>query len=115
MSTLPGGGPQPPGVSPRARSQAVKIRHPALIRAAAAAGAAALRLWARTLRFRYAPLGPDLDPRRPGFRDRYIYAFWHENMLLPAHLYGGTGASVLVSRHADGELIAGVLQRLGFR
>ena len=90
----------------------MKIRHPALIKAAACAGAWALRGWVGTLRYRYAPLGPNLDPRL--VRRRYLYAFWHEAMLLPAYHFARLNAHVLISQHADGELIANLVGRLGF-
>src|SRR5262249_20494883 len=91
------------------------LRHPALIKAAAFAGARALRGWVGTLRFRYCPLGPNLDPRTRHVTRRYLYAFWHEYMLLPAYFYGDLNVYVLISEHADGELIADLIRHLGFR
>jgi lysophospholipid acyltransferase (LPLAT)-like uncharacterized protein len=91
----------------------MKIRHPRLIKAAAFAGAWALRGWVGTLRYRYCPLGPNLDPRTRHVRS--IYAFWHEFMLLPACRFGRLGVHVLISGHADGELIAELIRHLGFR
>ncbi len=91
----------------------MKIRHPRLIKLAALLGAWAVRGWVGTLRFEYAPLGPHLDPRTRHVR-RHIYAFWHENMLLPAYLYGEVHPYVLISDHADGQLIAELIQHLGF-
>jgi lysophospholipid acyltransferase (LPLAT)-like uncharacterized protein len=44
----------------------------------------------------------------------YIYAFWHENILLPACYYGRPEVRVLISQHADGQLIAEVCRHLGF-
>jgi lysophospholipid acyltransferase (LPLAT)-like uncharacterized protein len=93
----------------------MKIRHPALIKAAAFAGAWALRGWVGTLRYRYRPLGPNLDPRNPHLRGRYLYAFWHEYMLQPAYQFGHLNTHVLISQHADGELIADLIRHLGFR
>jgi lysophospholipid acyltransferase (LPLAT)-like uncharacterized protein len=92
----------------------MKLRNPRLIRAAARLGTVALLGWMRTLPFRYVRLGPDFDPRRPGFRGRYVYAFWHEYILLPAALYGRADIAILSSRHADGQLMAGIAGRLGF-
>jgi lysophospholipid acyltransferase (LPLAT)-like uncharacterized protein len=91
----------------------MKIRHPSLIKAAAFAGAWALRAWVGTLRYRYRPLGSNLDPRTCG--TPYLYAFWHEYMLLPAYHFGRMDSRVLISKHADGELMAGLLRHLGFR
>ena len=42
----------------------MKIRQPWLIKAAGFSAAWALRLWLGTLRYRYRPLGPSVDPRR---------------------------------------------------
>jgi lysophospholipid acyltransferase (LPLAT)-like uncharacterized protein len=92
----------------------MKLRQPWLIKAAGFSAAWALRLWVGTLNYRYRPLGPNLDPRRPDCLQRFIYAFWHENMLLPAYHYGRTGVHVLISQHADGELIAEVCRHIGF-
>src|SRR5438874_1124126 len=94
------------------RTPSMKLRHPTLIKAAGFAGAVALRFWLRTLRYRYCPLGLNLDPRKHA-RDRHIYAFWHENLLLPAGMFVGTRAHVLVSYHADGQLIGEICKRLG--
>src|SRR5262245_19737220 len=92
----------------------MKLRNPRLIRAAGAAGSWAIRGWVRTLRLRYVRLGPNFDPQRPGANGRFVYAFWHEYILLPAHLYGRRAITVLSSQHADGELMAGIASRLGF-
>jgi lysophospholipid acyltransferase (LPLAT)-like uncharacterized protein len=93
----------------------MKIRRPWVIKAAGFSAAWALRFWLGTLRYRYRPLGPNLDPKRPECRERYIYAFWHENLLLPAYHYGRSDVHVLISQHADGQLIAEVCRHLGFR
>ena len=93
----------------------MKIRHPWLIKALGFAGAWVVRLWITTLRYRHYAIGTSALPYRPHLRDRYIYAFWHENILLPAYYCGRPDVSVLISQHADGELIAQVCQRLGFR
>jgi hypothetical protein len=93
----------------------MKIRRRWLLKAAGFTAACAVRLWVGTLRYRYRPLGPNVDPHHPECRDRYIYAFWHENMLLPAYHYGRSDVYVLISQHADGQLIAEVCRHLGFR
>ena len=45
---------------------------------------------------------------------RVIYAFWHGRMILPAYTHRGEGIAILVSRHADGEIISRIVERLGF-
>ena len=92
----------------------MKLRHPTLIKAAGFAGAWFLRGWIGTLRYRYGPLGPNLDPRAQHLSQCYLYAFWHETLLLPAFRFGGKRSQVLISQHADGQLMAEVTRRLGF-
>ena len=73
---------------------------------------ALLRLLCLTLRFE--------DRAGPGARpaDRHqgqeIYAFWHRSLLLAAYRYRNLGIFILISASFDGELIARVVQRLGF-
>jgi lysophospholipid acyltransferase (LPLAT)-like uncharacterized protein len=92
----------------------MKIRRRWLIKALGFAGAWVVRVWMWTLRYRYHPLGLPIIPP-PKLGEHYIYAFWHENMLLPAYHCGCPHVWVLVSRHADGEMIAAVCRSLGFR
>jgi len=73
-----------------------------------------LPVWMRTLRYRYYIVDPTVDPNRPEYRGRYIYAFWHEMMLHPVYARRNHGIHMLVSRHGDGEYIAQVGKRMGF-
>ncbi len=93
----------------------MKIRHPWLIKAVAFVGAWIVRIWIGTLRNQLETLGPGIWPHLPGVKDRYIYLFWHENMLLPAYHFARGDIYVLISRHADGQIIAEICQRLGFK
>ena len=58
------------------------------------------------------------DP--PDFRERVrtaaprVYGVWHGRLLVPAGVIGGQRSAVMVSRHADGEVIARILHRLGY-
>jgi len=45
---------------------------------------------------------------------RVVFAFWHGRLLLPLASFRGAGTCVLVSRHADGGLIARAVSRFGF-
>lgn len=92
----------------------MKIRHPALIEVLSLGVSLLIRFWMWTLRFRYVPLERPLDPRTDLDGKRYLYAFWHENMLVPAFQFRDLGIAVLISRHADGQLIARAIERLGF-
>lgn len=71
-----------------------------------------------TLRYRYEPLFPGLEPRwnaKDIGPNRYVYAFWHENILVPAYRMRNLDIAVLISRHADGQLIARAVEWLGFQ
>jgi len=45
----------------------------------------------------------------------FIFAFWHGQMLPLLWLHRGQTVSVVVSSHRDGEIIARIAERLGFR
>ncbi|MCS6849638.1 MAG: lysophospholipid acyltransferase family protein [Gemmataceae bacterium] len=88
----------------------MKLRHPFLIRSAALVGAWVIRAWLGTVHIRVCNLDGDAHPA-DARRQRYIYAFWHESVLAPALLR--TRVHVLISQHADGELIARICRHLG--
>ena len=45
-----------------------------------------------------------------------IAAFWHgQQLMMPVGYWGPRGIAVLISRHRDGELIARIVHRFGFR
>src|SRR5437660_1321175 len=90
----------------------MSFRRAVTLKAVSLAGAWVLRNWVRTLRYHYRPLGPDLDPRRPELSGRYIYAMWHEYLLVAVGCYARPDIHVLISRHSDAELIATVCGRL---
>jgi hypothetical protein len=92
----------------------MKLRHPALIRFASFLGALAVKLYMKTVRYRYRFHGV-VDPNEPNFRGRFIYAFWHEAILFVAGRKSKGKFRVLISQHADGELIAQVARYLGFQ
>jgi lysophospholipid acyltransferase (LPLAT)-like uncharacterized protein len=90
----------------------MKLRDPRLIRVVAWLLAVVLRLWLSTLRFRLGPgtLGRHpVDPRR----ERYLYAVWHEHLLAPIPFGRRMPIAVLISLHADGELISRICGHLG--
>src|SRR5262245_49595745 len=90
----------------------MKIRHPALIRAAGFAGALLVQALVGSTRYRVRIHDPAVDPLRLGQTERFIYAFWHEDLLVPAYRYGWTPTKVLISQHADGEFIAQTCRHL---
>jgi len=45
---------------------------------------------------------------------RFIYLIWHGRILLPIYIHRGEKISAMVSLHADGEMIAQTVHRLGY-
>lgn len=76
------------------------------------AGYLAIRLIGPTLRVSVtAESGAENEPKtRPA-----IYCFWHRCVFACAYLYRNHGIRVLTSRSYDGEYIARIIERLGFR
>jgi lysophospholipid acyltransferase (LPLAT)-like uncharacterized protein len=93
----------------------MKIRRPWLIRWLSWAGTLALRGWIRTLRFEHRALANDVDPNLTDLPGRYIYAMWHEYLLLPIFLYPRPDVAVLISRHSDGQWVAEICRQLGIQ
>lgn len=93
----------------------MKIRHPQLVKLAGFSISWVVRVLVGTVRFRSVALGPRVAPTEPGLQGRYLYAFWHESLLLPAYHYSHTPTRVLISEHADGEVIARACGHLGLK
>ena len=83
----------------------MKLRSPWLIKCVGLMGASILRAWMGTVRTRLDFRSSGVHPVAPS-PQRYIYAFWHETMLVAAMFRAR--ASLLISQHADGEIIAQV-------
>lgn len=72
-----------------------------------------LRLLCSTLRFQER-LEPDARPADHFPQEPDVYIFWHRALLLAAWRYRNLGIRILISASFDGELIARVVQLLGF-
>lgn len=91
----------------------MKIRNARLIRAAGWLGAQVARGLIRSQRFEYRHTGPAVLPPPPEPGPRYIYLLWHEYLLLPLTKYACPLVGTLVSRHADGQVLANLIHALG--
>ena len=89
----------------------MKLRHPLAIRLVAFLAACLIRAWMSTLRLRLTSSDGRSHPVDPKSA-RYIYAFWHETLLAPL-VRRRLPVRMLISQHADGELIAQVCGFLG--
>lgn len=76
-------------------------------------GVALLRLLGRTWRIRR--LGVEHYERRREAGPPTIFAFWHAEILPMLWVHRGVGAYVLISRHADGEIITRITESFGYR
>lgn len=86
--------------------------HPRWIGVAALAGAWVLRLLGAT--WRIERVGLDAVEARLSGGERFIFALWHARLLPLIFTHRGRSAAVLISRHRDGELIARLVERLGY-
>jgi lysophospholipid acyltransferase (LPLAT)-like uncharacterized protein len=80
--------------------------------AAVLAGSAAVQGLGRT--WRIETPGVAAYDRVLAAGERCIFAFWHARLLPLVYTHRHRGIAVMVSRHHDGELIARILERLGF-
>jgi lysophospholipid acyltransferase (LPLAT)-like uncharacterized protein len=89
-----------------------KIRDDLLLFFISAVGPIFVFLLGKTLRIKR--IGEEnLNPIRKN-QGQVIYAFWHGRMLILSYSYRWQKIHVLISQHRDGELIARIIQRLGF-
>ena len=79
-----------------------------------AVGPVLLRIWIWTLRIRYVDVKHQHNGM-PWGPTHGVYVFWHQRMLVFAALYRNSDVRILISQHGDGDMIARVVERLGFR
>ena len=77
------------------------------------AGAAVIRALGRSMRIETR--GHEHVDRLYREGKRVIIAFWHARQLMMPLSYRGTLAHILISQHQDGEIIARIVERFGFR
>lgn len=90
----------------------MKIRNRHLIRAAGWLGTAAADGLVRSLRLELA-VPAHVNPRTCPPGPRYVYTIWHENLLLPATVFGQPDMAVLISKHADGQILGSLIRARG--
>jgi lysophospholipid acyltransferase (LPLAT)-like uncharacterized protein len=88
----------------------MKIRNKHLVGAAGWLSARVVAGLFRTVRYDHrAPAVAD----RLTSPDRYVFSIWHEYLLLPTVKYGGPDIAVLISAHADGQILGGLIRMTG--
>lgn len=94
----------------------MKLRHPGLIKLLGLLLSWLIRGWMGTVRTREHWYDPTMLPTHPDCKQRYIFAFWHEHILYLAARYGHQKrVAILISSHADGEVIAQVVRWIGIQ
>jgi len=92
----------------------MKIRNKHLIRAAGWLGTRFARGLVGTLQFQVQCLGAVTAPVPAiPLGPRYAYSLWHENLLLPAVALGHPDLAVLISKHADGQMLSALIHSVG--
>lgn len=92
----------------------MKLRDPRLIAVAGWLGTRLARLLTASLDFDFRSVGPvPLDPLQPPRREPFVYALWHESLLVPVVRFGNPGVAALVSGHADGRLLGRLIRATG--
>ena len=81
-------------------------------RAAAIAGASAIRALAAT--WRYRTVGDEIPASLRSKREPILFTLWHGEMLPLLWFHRNQGVAVLVSEHSDGEIIARILEWMGY-
>ena len=84
-----------------------------LFRLAIRLGPAIIRILGST--WRIERRGYPEDEARSGGKGAVIYTFWHGRLLPLVYTHRKMGIRILISRHRDGEIIARITGRLGFR
>lgn len=77
------------------------------------AGGSFLRALSKTWRYRAIASQPVADLRKAG--KPVLFALWHGQMLPLLWYHRNQGVAVVVSEHSDGEIIARILQWMGYR
>ena len=91
----------------------MSARHPWWMGPATVLGALVVRLLGAT--WRIDRTGLAAFDARIAAGERCVFAFWHARMFPLVYTHHHRAIVVLISRHHDGELIARIIERLGFR
>jgi len=93
----------------------MKLRQPWMIAWAALLLTVAVWFWMRTVRYRFVLPRTPVHPNDADLAGRYIYSIWHENLMFTAGVRFKGRFHILISQHADGELVARLCYHLGYR
>lgn len=92
----------------------MKLNHPVLQKGLGLLAAVTARLWRETIDWKIVYFDPTVDPVHPRFNGRFVYAGWHEYMLMPIVLRGDRRLVALASDHGDGAIVSRAMGHLGW-
>ena len=72
-----------------------------------------VQLWLFTMRVRLEGFRLDGDVPLPPASG--IYVLWHQRLFIPAGFFRKSRMQIMISQHADGEMIARIIERLGMK
>jgi|GEM_PF-236750 len=73
-----------------------------------------VRCWMNTMDCQAVYYDRSVDPVQAAFRGPVIYLTWHEYLMVPYYLRGGTNAAILTSRHRDADWLSESARHMGF-
>lgn len=93
----------------------MKIRNKYLIRAVGWLGSRVARLLIHSLKLRIHYQGSTISPHElpADYAERLIYCVWHENVILPVVKFGRNDFAVLISKHADAQILGSLIESTG--
>lgn len=90
----------------------MKIRSPWMIKTLVLLGFWLLRALIATLSVKYWIRGRAYNPAAARPKERFIYALWHEYLVVPTVEFAHPSCRLLLSQHTDGSVIAEVCKHL---
>jgi lysophospholipid acyltransferase (LPLAT)-like uncharacterized protein len=90
----------------------MKIRRLWVIKTICLVGFWFLRALLATVHCKYWRSGRDFRPAILRTEERYIYALWHEYLVVPIVYFNHPSCRLLISQHADGEITAEITKHL---
>jgi lysophospholipid acyltransferase (LPLAT)-like uncharacterized protein len=93
----------------------MRIRNPKMVKAVGWLGTRFARTLVSSLRVEHRRIGDGRSPQElpADSATRHLYAIWHENLLLPTVYFGDPSLAVLISKHADGQILASLIRSMG--
>lgn len=92
----------------------MKIKSPFLYETTGILSSLLIRSWMGTLEYQVYYYDKNVDPAYANDGKQRIYIFWHENILVPLFLRRNCNLAMLLSPHADAEVLSKVARLLGF-